>query len=170
LAARALLPFDDIERAHALFAAGRYPAAAQAFASLAQTRPARAPFLLLQAGRAYLLAGSPETGMAHLRRGLSLLTERGQSEQLQRAGNRIAQELRQRGLEAQAREIESLLEGPSFAQAGSPAPAPQPARAPLPTHCPSCGGPLRADEVDWLDEFHVECAFCGSPVQTLNNG
>jgi len=164
LAARALLPFDDIERAHALFAAGHYPAAAQAFENLSQTHPARAPFLLLQAGRAYLLAGSPETGMAYLRRGLLLLTERGQSEQLQRVGNRIAQELRQRGLEAQAREIESLLEGPTFPQAVLPA------RAPLPTHCPSCGGPLRSDEVDWLDEFHAQCDFCGSPVRTLADG
>jgi len=35
----------------------------------------------------------------------------------------------------------------------------------LPTHCPGCGGPVRADEVDWLDDVTAECNWCGSPVR-----
>jgi endogenous inhibitor of DNA gyrase (YacG/DUF329 family) len=41
-----------------------------------------------------------------------------------------------------------------------------PARKPiLPTHCPACGGTVRPDEVEWLDEITAECAYCGSPVR-----
>lgn len=42
---------------------------------------------------------------------------------------------------------------------------PDPSRLMLPTHCLSCGGPVRADESDWIDSFSAECPFCGSPVR-----
>lgn len=169
LARRAALPADEIGQAHALFAAGHYSAAAQWFETLAQNHPARAPFLLLQGGRAHLLAGSLPAGMSCLRRGLLLLSERGQIVHFQRAGRQAMQELLARGFEAQAAEIQTILNAQMSALADLPTQRnDEHQRPPLPSHCPSCGGPLRPDEVDWLDNFSVECPFCGSPVKTVS--
>lgn len=38
-------------------------------------------------------------------------------------------------------------------------------RARLPAACPLCGAPVCSDEVEWIDEFSAECAFCGAVVQ-----
>lgn len=38
-------------------------------------------------------------------------------------------------------------------------------RGSLPTKCPSCGGPVRSDEVNWIDSHSAECAYCGGIVK-----
>jgi tetratricopeptide (TPR) repeat protein len=38
-------------------------------------------------------------------------------------------------------------------------------RGSLPAKCPSCGGPIRSDEVNWIDSYSAECAYCGSIVK-----
>lgn len=158
-----------LQRAGRLMAAGDYLAAAEAFEALArgaQERSGpRAPQLYLQAGRARILAGQIEPGMADLKRGLALMAAANRWPELHRAGNRTVTELRSRGLTAQADEIAAWLSQtlPELPAADrDPAP---PARAVLPTHCPSCGGPLRPDEAEWLDAATAECPFCGSPVR-----
>jgi len=35
----------------------------------------------------------------------------------------------------------------------------------LPAKCPSCGGPIRSDEVNWIDPHSAECAYCGGIVK-----
>lgn len=35
----------------------------------------------------------------------------------------------------------------------------------LPAKCPSCGGPIRSDEVNWIDPYSAECAYCGDIVK-----
>lgn len=35
----------------------------------------------------------------------------------------------------------------------------------LPSRCPTCGGPLMADELSWTDPVTAECPFCGGPVK-----
>jgi hypothetical protein len=35
----------------------------------------------------------------------------------------------------------------------------------LPSHCQACGAAVRPDEVEWVDEQIVECAYCGSPIR-----
>jgi hypothetical protein len=158
-----------LRRANQLMASGDYPAAADAFEELgrgaqARGRP-RAARPLLQAGRCQLLAGQVPAGIALLKQGLSLLAERGQVFQVQTIGGRLLAELRQRGLAAEAADLEaylqSLLPGGSTA---TPAAASAEARH-LPTHCPACGGPLRSDEVEWADEVTAECPYCGSAVR-----
>jgi hypothetical protein len=39
----------------------------------------------------------------------------------------------------------------------------------LPTNCPQCGGPMRSDEVEWVDRTSAECNYCGGVVQGKEN-
>jgi hypothetical protein len=34
----------------------------------------------------------------------------------------------------------------------------------LPAQCPYCGGPLRSDQVEWIDAQRAECGYCGGVV------
>lgn len=158
-----------LQRANQMLANGRYAEAADAFESLATAAQARggprAPLFLLQAGRARILDGKTEAGLAQVKQGLSLLAGRADWPGLHRAGTRVLAELRERGLVGEAVEIEAWLQAtlpamPAGFAGRGPAQKPQ-----LPTHCPSCGGALRPDEVEWLDEVTAECAYCGSPVR-----
>ena len=157
-----------LRRANDLMAQGDYPAAAEAFEQLARGAEARgiprAPHLYLRAGQAHILANQVEAGMAHLKRGLSMMAAAGQGAMLQNSGQRIADELNERGLTKEAQEIEAYLKTLPTAPGGSAVAGPA-KRLALPTHCPGCGGPLRADELAWLDEVTAECSYCGSPVR-----
>ena len=157
-----------LQNANQLMAAGNYAEATEVFEQLAhgaeERFSERAPFLYLEAGRAAILDGQIQEGVAHLRRGLTLLASQGRHPRMQMLGARIVDELRERGLKNEADEIAELLIGntPRVDLHGSTQAAKKPI---LPTHCPNCGGALRTDEVEWLDEATAECAYCGSPVR-----
>ena len=160
-----------LQRAHGLMASGDYPAAAEAFEQLARAGEARqhpkTAQMYLQAGRARLLAGQKDAGFAHLKRGLGLMA--GRPAQLFHAGNRVVNELNEHGMAAEAQEITGWLKTSLPAGSAAMGAAPAPAKKPvLPTHCSGCGGPVRADEVDWIDEVTAECNWCGSPVRAEN--
>jgi hypothetical protein len=158
-----------LQRANQMMANERYGEAAEAFESLANAAQSRggprAPLFFLQAGRARILSGQNEAGLAQIKQGLSLLAGRADWPGLHRAGARVLAELHERGLDKEAAEIDAWLKATlppmpdGFAERGA-AQKPQ-----LPTHCPSCGGALRPDEVEWLDDVTAECAYCGSPVR-----
>jgi tetratricopeptide (TPR) repeat protein len=38
-------------------------------------------------------------------------------------------------------------------------------RRSLPAKCPSCGGPIRSDEINWIDSHSAECTYCGGIVK-----
>jgi hypothetical protein len=160
-----------LQEANFAFDKGDYGRAAELYERIAQVADARggprAPILHLQAGRSRIYAGQTALGMPSLQRGLELFTQRGQLQKLQNAGSRVVMELKERGLTKEAAEIEAMLKGvvPSMPMAAEPAPAKKPV---LPTHCPSCGAPLRPDEVEWLDDVTAECGYCGSPVREDN--
>lgn len=158
-----------LQHASRLMAAGDYSAAAEAFETLARGAEARfgprAPQLYLQAGRARILAGQIEPGMAALTHGLQLMASAGRWPELHRAGDRVVRELRDRGLTAQADQLAAWLARTLPELSSADLSTAVPARAVLPTHCPSCGGPLRPDEAEWLDQVTAECPFCGSPVR-----
>ncbi len=164
---RAVMPTipPALMRANELLAAGNYPAAAEAFEQLARGAQTRAlphdAQLFLQAGRCRILAGQVPAGMADLKQGLSILAQRGNWRRFQNAAQRAVADLNQRGLTAEAAEIEALFKAslPASFVAG-----PAPKRR-LPTTCPACGAPLHADEVEWEDEFTAECPYCGGAVQ-----
>jgi len=161
-----------LQRAHELMELGNYAEAASAFETLAraaeQRMGPRAPFFFLQAGNARLLLKQNAAGMENLRHGLELFATTGRYAQLYRAGMRIMNELKARGMEKEAQEISRLIHHHTPAIAESPTQrGPDPSRTMfLPTHCPSCGGPVRSDEADWIDANSVECPFCGSPIRT----
>jgi hypothetical protein len=158
-----------LQRAHELMASGNYPAAAEAFEQLARAGEARqhpkTAQMYLQAGRARILARQKETGFAHLKRGLGLMT--GHPIQLFRAGNRVVNELNEHGMTTEAQEIAQWLKNslPVQPETRGGVPAASERKPILPTHCPGCGGPVRADEVDWLDDVTAECNWCGSPLR-----
>ena len=157
-----------LQRANQLMAAGDYAGAAGAFKELAQRAedrfPQRAPFLFMQTGHAAILGGDTKAGVAHLRRGLTIFASQGRIAKMQAFGQRAIEELQERGLNAEAEEIASLLNAnlPKEIPVENSAPARKPV---LPTHCPSCGAAVRPDEVEWLDDTTAECAYCGSPVR-----
>lgn len=157
-----------LQRANQLLASGNYAEATRAFEQLARGAEERfserAPFLYLEAGHSAILDGQTAAGVAHLRRGLTLLASQGRYRRMLRLARHITDDLNARGLTNEANEIASLVD------TNLPKQIPQeeitPAQKPiLPTHCPNCGGALRSDEVEWLDEITAECAYCGSPVR-----
>ena len=164
-----------LRRANELMASGNYPAAAEAFETLARAAEARkgpkAGHLFLQAGRARILAGQKDIGVGHLKHGLDLMARMGMQGQLFMSGNRVVNDLNQAGMTAESQEIAAWLKTvlpAGIGTAASTAPAassPQAKKPILPTHCPGCGGPVRADEVDWLDDVTAECNWCGNPVR-----
>lgn len=155
-----------LQEANFVFDKGEYGRAAELFEQIAQTADARggprAPVFHLQAGRARLFAGQTKLAMPSLLRGLELFAQRKQFHRLQTAGQRTLVELKERGLTAEAAQVEALL-GNTGTLPASTAPAAQ--HPILPTHCPHCGAALRPDEIEWLDEATAECGYCGSPVR-----
>ncbi len=180
LAATAL---RQLEAANQLFAAGRFAEAAPIFAQLADgaeanNMPRRAAQLHLQAARCLVELKDGPNMLRHVSAGLTLLINLGLMEQAQRRYSRIIQELHTRGMQSEAealqRQFQEQLGSPEV-DLGQPAPSPvttqgKPRR--LPAKCPSCGGPVRADEVDWITpeatpnapatETAAECPYCGS--------
>jgi hypothetical protein len=155
-----------LQEANMAFEKGEYGRAAERYEKIAHIADARggryAPLLLLQAGRSRAFAGQAALGTPSLERGLELLAERGQFPRLHQIGTRIIAELKERGLEDEATNIEILL-GTILPKSFSAEPKTK--HPSIPTHCPSCGAPLRPDEAEWLDEVTAECGFCGSPVR-----
>lgn len=155
-----------LRRANELMGAGNYPEAAFAFEEIAlrteARHGARAPIFHLRAGRAYILSKDVEKGMTHFRRGLTMLSAKKEWEPLHRFGQRTVNELKELGLKQESQEIIDLLEKrlPEKIELGQ-----DKSRATLPTLCPSCGAPIRSDEVVWIDQDTAECAFCGNPVR-----
>jgi len=156
-----------LQHANQLFISGNYAEATQAFEQLAhgaeERYSERAPFLYLEAGRAAILNQDHKTGVAHLRRGLTLLASQGRHARMHTLGDRIVNELDSRGLKDEANEIATVLTANTPHDLHKESTATK--KPTLPTHCPNCGGALRADEVEWLDEVTAECAYCGSPVR-----
>ncbi len=145
-------------------AAGQY----EQLADAAARRPHIAAHLLIEAGRARLLAGQTQPAVALFRRGLGILAEHRRWLALRRQAERVARILRERGDPLHADEITAWLRGqPVPAQEPTaPAPGPSASKPPrLPLHCPSCGGPVDPRDVEWVDEGTVECNYCGGMIR-----
>ncbi len=155
-----------LQEANFAFSKGEYGRAAELFEKIARVADGRdgprAPLFLLQAGRSRVLAGQSALGVPSLKRGLELFAGRNQFQRLHQFGTRTVNELNEHGLSKEADEISTWLKSvlPNVPSFEAPAKRPVP-----PTHCPSCGAPLRPDEVEWLDEVTAECGYCGSPVR-----
>ncbi|HXF86488.1 MAG TPA: zinc ribbon domain-containing protein [Anaerolineales bacterium] len=148
---------------------GDFGRAAELFEQIAHVAEGRggprAPLFYLQAGRARLLAGQIHLGIPSLQRGLDLLAQRKQFPRLRSIGTRLIAELNEHGLRDEATAIEAWLRSVLPSMPSFDVQSPHAKHPSLPTHCPSCGAPLKPDEVEWLDEFTAECAYCGSPIR-----
>ena len=163
-------PRQLLNQAHSLEASGKYNEAAQLFARLSDETAKRgmndrAGNLSLQAARCYANDGDGQTALARARNGLRLLTQAGREHRASVALTQAIDGLRARdfGAEADAlqKEFANLLQ-----EAETPAEA-EPAPRRLPPKCVNCGGPIRADDVDWIDDATAECPYCGSPVRAV---
>ncbi len=156
-----------LQDANQMMMDGDYAGAADAFKQLAQGAenpfPRRAPFLYMEAGRAAILSGDSKSGVVSLKRGLTLLASQGRLHRMQVLGQRAVDELTARGLNVEAQGIAQLM-GASLPK--EPPTQPVPVKHPiLPAHCPSCGGTVRPDEIEWIDNVTAECDYCGSPLR-----
>lgn len=162
-------PRQMINQAHALEAAGRHAEAAALFAQIADGAAERgmldrAGNLSLQASRCMLNGGDTAEAVARARTGLNWLVQAGRGHRAAMSLRMAADALRAKGHAAEAAALEK--EFASLAQAaGEPAEDEPAAHGRLPTKCSNCGGPLRPDDVDWIDDATAECPYCGSGVR-----
>jgi hypothetical protein len=156
-----------LQHANQMMMNGDYAGAADAFNQLAQGAethfPRRAPALHMEAGRAAILGGDVKTGVASLRVGLTLLASQGRHHRMRMFGQSVIEDLKARGLNAEAQEVANFL-GASLPNQ-LPAESAPVKRPVLPAHCPSCGGTVKPDEIEWIDAVTAECDYCGSPVR-----
>jgi hypothetical protein len=162
-----------LQQAFQMLESGGYAEAAAAFWQLAEVlhehgMPLRAGKLALQAASAYLQAGDPNAALQCGRQGLALLVRGGRPGQAVRLASRMIYALRERGHAAQADALQAEVNQRLAGMVSEPVPfaAPAAGHGNLPAHCSACGGPLRPDEVDWLDAATAECPYCGNPVKT----
>lgn len=156
-------PPQELIFANQMMESGNYQGKAEQFEALARLAASRngrhTSQFYLQAGRARILAGQNEAGLTNLKQGMSLLAGRAVWQRFYNAGNRIVSELNQLVLKNEANENLGLLNAKlpgNFSAPGNASPTRKPV---LPTHCPSCGGTIRPDEVEWLDDITAECAY-----------
>jgi hypothetical protein len=156
-------PVAALDEAHRALAAGRPLEAAVIFARLAVElegagQPVRAANLHAQAAHAFADARDGARALEQARAALRMFVQR---QMVRRAavflGN-ISHKLNRGGLTSAAEALELEF--------GKGLPAVAPSRGRLPAACPKCGGPVRSDEVDWMDATSAECVYCGAILQT----
>jgi tetratricopeptide (TPR) repeat protein len=158
---------QELSKAILLFNQGQYAEAGAIFERIAEIAAARngprAPRFFLEAGRALFHARQPERALQLLERGWKLALANGRLGLLTRVGPGLSAEIGQLGYADQARGIQSWLA--KIPAAPLPMSATATKRPELPLKCPSCGAPVRPNEVEWLDEQTAECDFCGNPMR-----
>jgi len=173
-----------LQRAHRLMEVGDYATAAPLFEQMARQtaglgHPRQAAHLFLQAGRARISSGQTSLGVSHLKEGLGILARSEQWEAFDRVGARAIGELDLHGQPQSAQDLAQWITAqrpktaePKTAPRSSaslpveilPAAA-SAAPARLPLKCPSCGAPIRPDDVEWRDKTTAECDYCGSQIR-----
>lgn len=156
-----------LTQAHELFSQGQYLQAAEIYERLAPSAPRRAASFYLQAGRARLYAGQAEQSLASFEQGLLMLIERSRWRTARRIGAQIVAEMERLKHLPQAQALGAWLQQRmmGFPQVSAPEAA-APARRPrLALKCPSCGGAVNPEEVEWLDDETVECVYCGNSIR-----
>ena len=130
----------------------------------------RAANLQLQAARALAQVPDGAAAVQHAQKGLQLFLAAGLTGQASLAYGRIVATLRSRGLAAEADQLQRAMAATLGAPPAGTTPAPTAAAARLPSQCPQCSGPIRPDEVEWMQaaggsgEPAAECPYCGSAI------
>lgn len=161
--------FATLAQAHRLYANGQPREAAFLLAQLAQTmenagHPRRAANLHAQAAHAFADGGDGQAALAQARAALKQFLQFAMAARAPVFYANITRKLRAKGMAAAAGVLEGEF-GPSLGASAQRMTTGSPPAARLPGKCPQCGGPLRSDEVDWIDAQSAECPYCGSVVQ-----
>jgi hypothetical protein len=155
--------------AHRLMESGQYAQAFPVFKRLADGAAQRglllrAAPLYFQAAHARLEMGGAQDAVELARCGIQVLVQAGQIERIRTVLPRLTRALEVKGFYNEAvflrAETAALLGGERRVD------PPVIRRGTLPGKCPSCNGPVRSDEVTWIDENHAECVYCGSVIDT----
>jgi tetratricopeptide (TPR) repeat protein len=166
-------------RANAMMDRGEFAEAARLFDRLAiearrRSMPVRAANLALRAAQAFLAQGEVEMAMDRLQRTVRVLARHGQGERVAQIVSRAGDELREKGYDAQAADLEQSaedalsetkvsLEDLRASRLGRVAAV----RGSLPVRCEGCGAPLVPQDVTWYDLETAECPYCGTIAKTV---
>jgi hypothetical protein len=149
-----------LRRAHNMVAAGEFGEGAAELEAIAQQAAAKgipmAALLMVEAGLAWIQGGEVSRGVALAERGLAWVSEGEAGTRLAMLRDRVGDTLRKAGYSAEA---EAILKSFEVAEATPQQPA---VRKDLPGECPQCGGIVRTDEVEWIDDSSAVCDYCGS--------
>ena len=171
-------------RVNHLFNQGKFSEAAPIFDRLAEGAAERgmlnrAGDLYLQSARCYLETGNAALAVERGKQALRLFGRAGLVGKIERLMPRMVEALQEKGYEAEAEALRQEVEArlaeippgrrppPGVRPAGwPPFVEPPAARRQLPAKCSACGGPVKPDDVTWLDPQTAECPYCGSVLRS----
>lgn len=176
-------PRQMLMRATQLFDQGEFAEAAPIFERLAEGAAERgmlnrAGDLYLQSARCYLEARKVTLAVERGKQALHLFGRAGLFGKIERLMPRMVEALREKGYQAEAEALQQEVEArlaeipperrapPGARPAAWPFAARGMARRELPAKCSACGGPVKPDDVTWLDPQTAECPYCGSVLKT----
>ena len=124
--------------------------------------------LYLEAARCYLQLDDMDRADDHGLKALQLFIQARRLGKIRRLVPRMMAVLHRKGYHDEAEklrpEVNALL-GALPGERAIPWGEKAVQRGSLPAKCPSCGGPIRSDEVNWIDSHSAECAYCGGIVK-----
>ncbi len=96
-----------------------------------------------------------------------MLIERGRWRSARRLSAQVVAEMEKLKFHTQAQALSAWLQQRMLGmpEASAPESIPPAGRPRLPLKCPSCGGSVNPEEVEWLDDKTAECAYCGSAIR-----
>lgn len=158
-----------LENADHLMSTGRFSEAAELFEDLAHGAQAhgysRDAQFFLAAAHCRIQARQIDPAMLDLKQGLGILSSRRKFVRFQHACLRSIEELKSAGFITESLEISKLLDSMAQIFPSNIQQQPNVSLRQFPANCASCGGVLRSDEVDQIDEYTVECPWCGSVIR-----
>ncbi len=161
-----------VAQAEALIKAGQYGKAAQEFEELAGEaveigRVGAAGELYQRAARCYLELSDMDDAVRAAEQAITHLLDAGRVDRVRGLLPKMVVEMEERGQHQQAERFRQQVEA-RLGDAGAPGPGRRRqarAAAGLPASCPSCGAPVKPDQVSWAGPGTAECAFCGGALK-----
>jgi hypothetical protein len=155
-----------LRQAHRLMEVGQYAQAYPVFKRLGDgaargEMSLRAAHLYVQAAYARLEMGGAQDAAALAEHAIRLLAGAGRVDRAAVLLPCLIQSLKEQGSHDLAVSLRAEIAALSGVETRSTAEH----RGALPARCPSCNGPLRSDEVDWIDGKSAACASCRSFVR-----
>jgi tetratricopeptide (TPR) repeat protein len=161
-----------VAKAERAMRAGRFSEAAGQFDDLAhraqeRAMPEAAAELHLRAARCYMEMDNLDEADDQVEKAIDLFIEARRPVRVRQVLPRALAALERHGRQEDAERLRKKVEEAFGGQELLPGRARAQARAAarLPAKCPSCGGPLRPDEVAWAGPASAECPYCGGVVK-----